>query len=260
MRKISLSTTEHRAINDNSEKLDFMINTVIKPKFDPIFTSLDNVSFLRSETLSATTEKLIYDIGLENLYFFMQITASTTVSITVGLCDSSTPSTNKISTSLTGLSNTFGGDTVNGYDFKFTGDMFILSRDNKLISIFSDCTVGNPSSNSYFFILDEDNYGDKFVFYGGMSSSYNQLYYGNDEGLALHTVDANHVNNAKEGQVWVSNTPIFLNNSLKATTTGLLKICNMALGTNSAQCGTLIDVEGVTYRKLNYCWWTEDNE
>ena len=69
-----------------------------------------------------------------------------------------------------------------------------------------------------------------------------------------------HINNYLSTHVWIGNVEIILDSEIQATTTNLLKICSKILSTDIALSGQLIDVDGIKYRKLNYCWWIKDTE
>lgn len=260
MKKIVLDKTE--TISDSSvlTKCNFLLDAFSKVKDE--LATLDNVEYVDTITTESTSSyekrKILFDIGYANLYLFIHLIAGNNNSFNIGLCKKN-DYTDIMSYAVSGATIRFGasGGISTGV---LVASVFIVTKDNKLSAIFSDFSTDNPGVNSKIYVLDTDNFGNNFIFVGGNFTSVNELYYDNDDIYAKHTVDATHVNNAIENKVWLSDTTILLNGTLKATTTGLLKICHSSLGTNSGLCGTLIDVEGVKYRKLNYCWWVEDNE
>lgn len=260
MRKIVLDKTETISANTALVKCNFLIDafSILKDEL----VKLDNVEYVDIITIESDSSnekrKMLFDIGYNNIYLFIGLNAGNYNNLNVGLCKKDDYS-EVVSYSISNGYTFQCGSATGGYKCVFVASAFMVVNNNKLSAFFISFPTDNLGSSS-FLLLDSDNYGNNFVFIGGASGGTNELYYDNDDTYTKHTVDATHITNGIEGKVWLSNTIIYLNNSLKALTTGLLKICNSTLATNTGLSGTLIDVEGTRYRKLNYCWWVEDNE
>lgn len=252
MRKIVLDYAEQLAASANADKLGFL-DKIITLKVKPELEALDNVTFIEKITDDAKfTATFYFDIELENILLFYKVLGGT--------------SKGQVQM---GIAKKESKEVIKSYDCKdfsyttnsnfhlFIGTLYFIVNDNKLNAIYTSLSTGMVT-NSTFFALDVDNFGKSFIALGDNSMS---AYYGEDENYAPYTLNNVHINNYLSTHVWLGNAEIISSSSeIQATTTNLLKICSKILSTDIALSGQLIDVDGIKYRKLNYCWWIKDTE
>lgn len=249
MRKIVLDYAEQLTASANADKLGFL-DKIITLKVKPELEALDNVTFIEKITDDANfTATFYFDIELENILLFYKILG--TGKVQMGIAKKESKEVIK-SYDCAGFSY-----TVTSNFHLFVGTLYFIANNNKLNAIYTSLSTGMVT-NSTFFALDIDNFGKSFIALGDNSMS---AYYGEDENYAPYTLNNTHINNYLSTHVWLGNVEIISSNSeMQATTTNLLKICSKILSTDIALSGQLIDVDGIKYRKLNYCWWVRDIE
>lgn len=252
MRKIVLDYSEQLTASANADKLGFL-DKIITLKVKPELEKLDNVTFIEKITDDANfTATFYFDIELENILLFYKVLGSSNGKIQMGIAKKESK------------------EVIKSYDCKdfsyttssnfhlFIGTMYFIVNNNKLNAIYTFLSTGMVT-NSTFFALDIDNFGKSFIAFGDNAMS---AYYGEDENYIPYILNNTHINNYLSTHVWIGNSEIVISDSseIQATTTNLLKICSKILSTDIALSGQLIDVDGIKYRKLNYCWWIKDTE
>lgn len=254
MNRIELDYAQLLSDIANATRLGFL-SGIIENSIKPALIKLDNVTFVEKITDNTTfISKFIFNVGLQNILLYYEVVCTgNNNKINIGLCKNDESYTSIAVQSMTSFSYS---NTSNFH--QFIGTFYFISNNNKLNAIYNSCSAGIPEAMSTYIVLDKDNFGNAFVYCGGVNL--NLLYYDNDENLMQHTIDTTHINNNSAEYVWLANVEIILNNNLKGLTSNLLKICNGILSTNTAQSGQLIDVDGIKYRKLNGSFWFMDND
>lgn len=250
MRKIVLDYAEQLAASANADKLGFL-DKIITLKVKPELEALDNVTFIEKIADDVNlTATFYFDIELENMLLFYKVLGSNS-KVQMGIAKKESKEVIK-SYDCAGFNYT----TSSNFHL-FIGTLYFIVNDNKLNAIYTSLSTGMVT-NSTFFALDVDNFGKSFIALGDNSMS---AYYGEDENYIPYTLNNTHINNYLSTHVWMGNAEIISSSSeIQATTTNLLKICSKILSTDIALSGQLIDVDGIKYRKLNYCWWIKDTE
>ena len=108
------------------------------------------------------------------------------------------------------------------------------------------------TANGMTYTFDEDNYGNKFMFYGtggtGMRVTYDNELYLKD------SISYKPITNEIEDTVYIENVALPQSNKLIGVSNHLRRIqSNAVSATTSRQ--TLIDVDGIRYRQLRGIYW-----
>ena len=148
---------------------------------------------------------------------------------------------------ITSIEKTTIIDGTTNYQRVYTGVIdYMLNDLNNALMILYD--PGSTSGMTYTF--DEDNYGNKFMFYGDaeMKVTYdNDLYL--KDGLPYATI----TNNIADS-VYIENVALVQASKLMGVSKHLRRIQSSALSA-AESIQTLIDVEGTRYRQLKGIYW-----
>ena len=211
--------------------------------------------------------KCFIDIGHESLYMFLDFYSTTgnsggqTLITSLGLCNKTDVDTESyiFKTTIGGFQVLQQSEIIDGIKY-YWGTInstfwYMLDDNDKLSVIFG---LADVVTNSMFILFDKDIFGKKYFLYvyPFNEGSGNALYFYDD--TTKYTIDTRRLKFSTDLHVLKERVGIILNNYTVSLTGALVKMYNESLGTNSQSTGTLIDVDGVKYRKMNYAYWLPD--
>ena len=142
---------------------------------------------------------------------------------------------------------TVDGKTI--YQRVYTGtiDYMLNDLNNALMILYDPATT-----NGMTYTFDEDNYGNKFMFYGTggktMRVTYDNELYIND------SISYETITNDIADSVYIENVALVQSSKLMGVSKHLRRIQSSALSAPTSR-QTLIDVDGIRYRQLRGIYW-----
>lgn len=211
--------------------------------------------------------KCFIDIGHESLYMFLDFYSTTgnsgayDLGVNLGLCNKTDVDTESyiFKTTIGSFSVLEQSEIIGGKKYRWgtinSTFWYMLDDNDKLSVIFG---LADVITNSMFILFDKDIFGKKYFLYvyPFNEGSGNALYF--YDSTTKYTIDTRRQKFSTDLHVLKERIGIILNNYIVSLTGTLVKMYNESLGTNSQSTGTLIDVDGVKYRKMNYAYWLPD--
>lgn len=234
---------------------------------DCIVEKSEDVSLVSNIT-GQTSEGRYYkrwflDIGASDLYMYIECrtyTASANyVYMQHGICKKSDIDTRGYVYEL-GMNNCTVAEekkTVDGvrYYWGVIDTGFHYVTENGVMTAFFTLAT-EATSASIHTVFDKDNFNKKYMwFVNETNSSYDALYYLDDETNTKYNVERQTTNCGLENHVLKEKAKIKLNGNVVALTDKLVNMYNTTLGTSASGNGMQIMVDGVKYVKLDYAYW-----
>ena len=211
--------------------------------------------------------KCFIDIGHDSLYMFLDFYSTSGnpgaygLSVNLGLCNKTDVDTESyiFRANIGGFSVLQQSEIIDGITYRWgtinSTFWYMLDDNDKLSVIFG---LADVVTNSMFILFDKDIFGKKYFLHVNPfnESSGNALYFYDD--TTKYKIDIRRCKFSTDLHVLKERIGIILNDYTVSLTGALVKMYNESLGTNSQSTGTLIDVDGVKYRKMNYAYWLPD--
>ena len=234
-------------LNQHNAAVGYVTNTI-----KPALESINGISYVGAYHTEDTPEetKFMFEFGYANYYLAIRVKSSRVYFV---ICKK---------TDFNNLNNfVHNGDSIN-YDQKhiridgvtnyylvFTGSIdYIMNELNDTLLVLYD----PATTNGMTYTFDEDNYGNKFMFYGiggtEMRVTYDNELYLND--IISYTAITNEIADT----VYVENVTLKQSNKLVGVSNHLRRIQSNAVSVATSR-QTLIDVEGIRYRQLRGIYW-----
>lgn len=242
------------------------IKTIVETDVIPWLNDFNNISFIESEN-----NYYYYDIGSNAIIMFLYWDNDNVGRLKIGLCRKD--SKNIIveffikESYLIALSN---GYVVPNFEIHTLTD-----NSNNLIALFADGTANLPASNCNYIFFDVDSFGEKYIGFRERDNTYydtRRIIYLNDKRSILHKYyiqkgghhypNSNIFSYSNEDYVIIEKAEIFnvINNQFVSLSTNMVRIINNFLNTDKLTNFTVIEINGVKYRKLEYDIWIKDDD
>ena len=235
------------SLNQHNAAVGYVTNTI-----KPALESINGISYVGAYHTEDTPDetKFMFEFGYANYYLAIRVKSS---GVYFAICKK---------TDFNNLNNfVYNGDSiknaqkhitidgVTNYYLVFTGsiDYMMNELNDTLLVLYDPATI-----NGMTYTFDEDNYGNKFMFYGtggtGMRVTYDNELYLND------SISYTAITNEIEDTVYVENVALSQSNKLMGVSNHLRRIQSNAISASTSR-QTLIDVDGIRYRQLRGIYW-----
>lgn len=242
--------------------------TIMETDVVPWLGSFNNVSFIDSEN-----NYYYYDIGSDTIImFFYWHNTNKFGGASIGLCRKDFREIKIVTisikdTNIVALSNKW---TVPNFELHAIAD-----NDNNLVTLFIDGTANLPASGCNYIFFDVDSFGEKYIGFKFREKNGNdvrRIIYLNDKRSILHSYytlkgtssypNSNGFSYSNEDYVTIEKAEIFnsINNQFVSLSTNMVRIINNFLNTDKSTNFTVIEINGVKYRKLEYDIWIKDDD
>lgn len=234
-------------LNQHNAAVGYVTNTI-----KPALESINGISYVGAYHTEDTPDetKFMFEFGYANYYLAIRVKSA---SVCFAICKKN-DSNNLNNFVYNGDSIKHGQepitiDGVSNYYLVFTGtiDYMMNAINNTLLVLYDPATT-----NGMTYTFDEDNYGNKFMFYGtggtGMRVTYDNELYLKD------SISYTPITNEIEDTVYIENVSLTQSSKLIGVSKHLRRIQSSAVSTNNSR-QTLIDVDGVRYRQLRGIYW-----
>lgn len=253
--------------NKSFEKEVAAMKTIIETDVVPWLGSFNNVSFIDSEN-----NYYYYDIGSDTIIMFFHWfhSGSNARGASIGLCRKDF---REIKTVTIFIEECLIAELSNKWMVPNFELHAITDNSNNLVTLFIDGTANLPASNCNYIFFDVDSFGEKYI--GFREKDYNdarKIIYLNDKRSILHKYyakkgtsdypNSNRFSYSNEDYVIIEKAEIFntINNQFVSLSTNMVRIINNFLNTDKSTNFTVIEINGVKYRKLEYDIWIKDDD
>ena len=235
------------SLNQHNAAVGYVTNTI-----KPALESINGISYVGAYHTEDTPDetKFMFEFGYANYYLAIRVKSS---SVYFAICKKT--DFNNLNyfvyngDSIKNVQKSITIDGVTNYYLVFTGSIdYMMNELNDTLLVLYD----PATTNGMTYTFDEDNYGNKFMFYGIGSTEMRVTY--DNELYLKDSISYTAITNEIEDTVYVENVTLQQSNKLMGVSNHLRRIQSNAVSAAKSR-QTLIDVDGIRYRQLRGIYW-----
>lgn len=268
LKRLIPETSVYIGDDTSFEKEVAAMKTIMETDVVPWLGSFNNVSFIDSEN-----NYYYYDIGSDTIIMFFHWLhdGGKRKGASIGLCRKDF---REIKTVTIFIKKYFMAELSNKWMVPNFELHAITDNSNNLVTLFIDGTANLPASGCNYIFFDVDSFGEKYIGFRENATDYDvrRIIYLNDKRSILHRYytqkgtsdypNSNGFSYSNEDYVTIEKAEIFntINNQFVSLSTNMVRIINNFLNTDKSTNFTVIEINGVKYRKLEYDIWIKDDD